>query len=435
VPSDPADTRSSAGRPLWWAAGLALSLIAAVTVFLVVRGGPETVVLPSDRTSAGASGAHGADTRADAAAALLEKLADRLQRGSRQQVVALAAPGDADAARELTTLRANVRSLRIQDLSLRYVDEDEARLTADQERAFGDRAWVGDVQLVWRLRGFDAHDSRMEIALTFVETQNGAAFVSARGESGDAVPLWMLEDLAVRRSSRSLVLIPRGDRPARFSRLADQAVTDVRKVLPGWRGRLVVEVPGDEQELSRALGAEQDTYGGIAAVTTTVDGSLSPDAPVHIFVNPHVFDPLGPRGSQIVMSHEATHVATGAAISSMPTWLLEGFADYVALAHVDLPVSVTASQVLAEVRKDGPPARLPGKTEFDPQNKALGASYEAAWLACRLLGEKYGEKQLIAFYRASDRDGSTTAPFQALLGTDQRTFTRAWKGYLRQLAR
>ena len=31
------------------------------------------------------------------------------------------------------------------------------------------------------------------------------------------------------------------------------------------------------------------------------------------------------------MSHEATHVATDATFASMPTWLLEGFADFVAL--------------------------------------------------------------------------------------------------------
>ena len=42
-------------------------------------------------------------------------------------------------------------------------------------------------------------------------------------------------------------------------------------------------------------------------------------------------------------------MATGAAVSSSPTWLLEGFADYVALADVDLPVSLSASQILGEV--------------------------------------------------------------------------------------
>ena len=221
---------------------------------------------------------------------------------------------------------------------------------------------------------------------------------------------------------------------ARFSRLADRAVTDVRKVLPAWRGRLVVEVPRDERGLGHVLGAEPDDYSGIAAVTTTVDGSVNPQSPVHIFVNPRVFDPLGPQGSQIVMSHEATHVATGAAVSKMPTWLLEGFADFVALDHVDLPVSVTASQALASVRKKGPPAQLPGADAFDPKNTTLGASYEAAWLACRLLGERYGEKKLIAFYRAANQAGSTTGPFRTVLGTDQASFTRAWRAYLRSLA-
>ncbi len=273
--------------------------------------------------------------------------------------------------------------------------------------------------------------SSREVALTLVETPRGAAFVSARSDSSEASPLWLLDRLTVRRTARSLVAVAGTADPGRFSALADQAVVDVRKVLTSWRGRLVVEVPDDEEELGRVLGSEPGAYGGIAAVTTTADGSLTPDAPVHIFVNPKVFDPLGPRGSQIVMSHEATHVATGAAVSSMPTWLLEGFADYVALDHVDLPVSVTASQILARVRKEGPPIRLPGKTEFDPQNQALGASYESAWLACRLLGERYGERRLIAFYRAADRAGSTVEPFRTLLGTDQRAFTRSWRAYLR----
>jgi hypothetical protein len=415
-------------------------VVAAVGVAALVRG-PQDAVLPSGPSvssgapgTAGSGGDEAADTRGDAAAALLGRLTDALEDGSGADVRALAAPGYADASRELATLRANVRSLGIVELSMRYVDEDGARITSDEERAFGDRAWVADVQLGWRVRGFDAAQSRREVALTLTETPQGAAFVSARVDTGGAAPLWLLDRLTVRRTARSLVALSGNGGAGRFSGLADQAVVDVRKVLPAWRGRLVVEVPGDEQQLGRVLGSAPGAYGGIAAVTTTADGSLSPDAPVHIFVNPRVFDPLGPRGSQIVMSHEATHVATGAAVSSMPTWLLEGFADYVALDHVDLPVSVTASQILARVRKDGPPPRLPGKTEFDPQNQALGASYESAWLACRLLGERYGEKRLIAFYRAADREGSTAGPFRTLLDTDQRAFTRTWRDYLRQLA-
>ena len=40
----------------------------------------------------------------------------------------------------------------------------------------------------------------------------------------------------------------------------------------------------------------------------------------------------------------------------MPLWLLEGFADYVALRDVDLPIATTAGQIIEQVRRDGPPA-------------------------------------------------------------------------------
>jgi hypothetical protein len=97
-------------------------------------------------------------------------------------------------------------------------------------------------------------------------------------------------------------------------------------------------------------------------------------------------------------------------------------------------VSVTASQILAQVRKEGPPRALPGQDDFDARNKVLGATYESAWLACRLLGEKYGERRLIEFYEATEAAGSATDPFRDVLGTDEKTFTRSWTRYLRQLA-
>jgi hypothetical protein len=80
------------------------------------------------------------------------------------------------------------------------------------------------------------------------------------------------------------------------------------------------------------------------------------------------------------------------------------------------------------------PRHLPGKAEFDTANTALGASYESAWLACRLIGERYGEAKMIAFYRRAERDSSTDQAFRDVLGTDQKAFTREWQAYLRRLA-
>ncbi len=426
-----------------------LSALVAVGAYVALRDGRQEAVLPPDAPSAAGSatgdgdGSQGAATdpegaRADAASALLVRLQAALRSRAPEAAVAavdLAAPGDPDARRELRTLWSNVRRLRVVGLSLRYVDEAPERAPASA----GAGAWVADVEVRWRLAGYDRREARVETAVTVASTGGGAAYVTARGGHGGATPLWLLGRVRVDRGPRALVLTAPGQRPGRFAGLADRAVRDVRRVLPGWRGRLVVEVPSGQRELGRVLGAEDGAYDEIAAVTTTVDGTSTAGAPTHVFVNPRVFDPLGPNGSRIVMSHEATHVATGAATSSMPTWLLEGFADYVALAHAGLPPSVAASQVLRRVRDDGAPRHLPGAHEFDPRNTALGASYESAWLACRLLAETYGERRLVAFYRAADRasrpgaGGGAVAPF-ADLGTTRRAFTRAWRASLERLA-
>ena len=177
------------------------------------------------------------------------------------------------------------------------------------------------------------------------------------------------------------------------------------------------------------------TYDQIAAVTTSADGSTAPDSPVHIFVNPDVFGTLRPTGAQVVMSHEATHVATDAWDARMPLWLLEGFADYVALRDVDLPVSRSAAQIIAEVRKDGPPRHLPGAGEFGTRTPNLGATYESAWLICRLLAERGGEPALVSFYRAVDAGQSVGAALEASFGLSTAELTEEWRSLLSGLAR
>lgn len=404
-----------------------LLVAVGATVPLVRRPDPGQPTGPSGASASPGPGPGRVDARSAAAAPLLQRLASRLERGSRGQVVALAAP---DGRRELATLRHNVRVLRMTGLSLRYVPSVRRRLPLRH-------SWVGTVRVRWRLPGTDPAASRTSVPMTFRQVAGSTRFVTARAASDAAVPLWLLDRVSVARTPRSVVIAvaaPGDGSTARFSRLADRAVADVRTVLRRWRGRVVVEVPRDQHQLTRVLGARRGAYSAIAAVTTTADDSLSRRAPVHVFVNRRVFDPLGDRGSQIVLSHEATHVAMGAALSPMPVWLLEGFADYVAFAHVDLPVSRTASQVIARVRRSGVPDHLPGQVEFAPDNPGLGASYESAWLACRLIAQRYGERRLVAFYRASDRASATGAAFRQVLGTDQRTFTRAWRDDLRRLA-
>ena len=126
-------------------------------------------------------------------------------------------------------------------------------------------------------------------------------------------------------------------------RRVERGIDVVRSVLPGRIGPVVVEVPASTGDLDETLGVQPGTYAGIAAVTAPVGSAADEDGPVHVFVNPDVTSGLRRAGAQVVMSHELVHVATDAARSDLAPWLLEGFADYVALHDVDLPLSTTAA--------------------------------------------------------------------------------------------
>jgi hypothetical protein len=399
-------------------------------VFAVLLGLAVVVFLRDDDSAPGSDPSPRPAARMDLAAVALSDLVAAVDGRDPSAAEKLADPADQDARSRLGDIVANAEALHVADFSLRILDEDVAATAA-----LPSGQWSAAVQTAWRFAGFDVDAGQAEVTFTFAQDGDRAVLVDVGG--GDRrTPLWLTVPLRVHRDAGTLVLVDGSARVLeRYARLADRAVPVVRRVLPGWRRGLVVEVPASPEALDETLGAEPGEYAGIAAVTTTVDGSLAPSAPVHVFVNPDVFGSLKAEGAQVVMSHEVTHVATDAVRSRTPLWLLEGFADYVALRDVDLPLSVTAGQIIREVRKDGAPLRLPGAPEFDTQTTHLGSAYEAAWLACRLLAETGGEQDLVGLYRRASRGDAVDAVLRDLYGFGEKEFTRRWRSELEALAR
>ncbi|MDF1603019.1 hypothetical protein [Nocardioides sp. YIM 152315] len=413
------DQPRRAGRPRWWVAGLMLCVLVAAALVGWSATRDDTYVAPTPRAARPSVEPVEAGTTLTAfEQAVIGHDSDAARE--------LAPEGDAAAADRLAALVTNAEALRVTDFTVRYVDDDGAPT--------GEGEWTAAVDVTWRFRGFDRVSARAEVSAHLVDDGDRVALTGFGGVRRVS-PVWLSGPVDVRRTPATLVLVAEGAGDAdRYAARAEAAVPAVRRVLPDWRRGLVVEVPGSAQALEQALRATAGDYDQIAAVTTAADGSAAPQSAVHVFANPDVFGGLRPTGAQVVMSHEATHVATGAWDSRAPLWLLEGFADYVALRDVDLPVERSAAQIIAAVRRSGPPRTLPDAAAFGARTPRLGATYESAWLACRLVAEEAGEDALVAFYRAVDRGRSVGSALVAASGLTVAQLTGEWRDYLVGLA-
>jgi hypothetical protein len=405
-------------RRRWLVAASALLLLVVAAVTFLVTRDDDYLASPDVGTRPDAEPAE--------AARALRTLQDAVTDRDPESAATLA--GDSsDGADLLRTVVANAESLDIADFTLRYVDETSS--TSDEG------AWTAAVDMTWRFSGFDREPVREEVLVAFDATGPGAT-VTGIGGGDRRTPLWLTAPLEVRRNAESLVLVAGSAEDAdRYAGQAAAAVPAVRAVLPAWPGGLVVEVPGSAEALDAMLAADPGTYADIAAVSATVDGNLTPTSPAHVFVNPELYRELGLVGEQVVMTHEATHIATEAPVTSgMPLWLLEGFADYVALRGTDLPMSKAAGQIIAQVRADGVPDALPGPAEFDATATHLGAAYEAAWLACLVVEDLAGEEALVRVYDDVRRGRAVGAALRSSAGIDEAELTGRWRDRLETLA-
>jgi hypothetical protein len=413
----PPDGRRTTRRPRWAVAVATGAVLAAVGTAGLLATGDEQ---PDFEVAVPATVSDVVDPAG--AARALGDLERALKTGNAE--LAAAAASGPEAEELLRALTANATEARIVDVSLRYVD------------ALGplsdDEVWPAAVAVEWRYDGFDRAPASTETVIRFA---GGDGEVGIAGVGGDTLrtPVWMSGPLTVRRGADSLVLIADESDADRYERLARKAVPAVSRVVTDWEGRLVVEVPANRDALERALDVEPGYYQQIAAVTGTADGSIAEDAPVHVFVNPEVFDILGASGQEVVLQHETAHVAGDGPTSRAPTWLVEGFADYVALRDTDLPLSVTAAQIRDQVRAKGPPDALPGPEDFDTRGPHLGAVYESAWLACVVLAERAGDQAFLEFYEDVSAGEPVSRELRRSFGWSTGELARAWRKRLSNL--
>jgi hypothetical protein len=300
------------------------------------------------------------------------------------------------------------------------------------------------VRLSYQLAGTETTVDR-EQYLTVVPRRDGWLVSSdsdgaAEGYDTDR-DLWDLGPVRELRGDSSVVVADtQGLTTPQLRRIADEADLAVRDVDDVWTGewsrRPLVVVPRTQQDMATLIDSDGDGLAQIAAVTTgSFESGMSRGD--RIVINPAAWVTLGQVGRRVVLTHEMTHVATRAtSVQAPPIWLSEGFADYVAYQATPVPTTIVASDILDDVRDGNMPKHLPNDADFDASRGDIAAAYESAWLACRMVAERYGEKKLVTLYSSLVDSSGPGWPQESVdvLGIGQKQITQDWKAYLRQKA-
>ncbi|MER5222788.1 hypothetical protein [Streptomyces flaveus] len=371
-------------------------------------------------------------TGSDAAAADVQRLLDRRARAvlddSESAYVATQEPsGERAAAR---TEFERLRALPLASWSYRVTGFHRS----------GDRA-MADADLRYRIAGYDKAPLVTARTLSLGRADGRWYVASDRPAEDAGEQLWEQGAVEAVRGERSLVLgVGQTTKALRgYAELADRAVPAVREAWgEEWSGRVVVLVPKSLEEMAELLGAPASGYRGIAAVTTGETGGEAQAPADRIVVNPDAYAVLGDFGRQVVLTHETTHVATRAqTTAATPLWLSEGYADWVGYRGTGRAPAQVAPELRDAVREGRMPGGLPADKDFEFGGEAggLAQAYEAGWMACRLIAERWGEVRLGEFYRAvgahGTREGAVQTAMREVLDTTPDKFTERWRAYLR----
>ncbi|QFG25796.1 hypothetical protein [Actinomadura sp. WMMB 499] len=410
----------------------ALALGAGGAVLLAAGGAGLLPDVPDARTgaagsepgrTAGAARAAGPFEPARAAAVLARRAA-AVRSGDRAAFLATVADAPAEFRAAEARRFDNLRRLPLGGWREELADPRPAA-DADADEV------VVRVRTRYRFRGFDDGDAARVRHLAFAP-RSGAWAVTGDGSGHgffDDGAIWDAGPLTAVRGRACLVV---GDTTGLddLASLLDAAVPAVTAVVgTGWARRAVLLAPADPG-LAGDLADSRTDVASFAALAAVTPGPGEGPGRDRVVVSPATFGRLNDLGRRVVLTHELTHVATGGARDgTTPLWLIEGFADYVGYRGTGVDVRAAAAELRREVAAGRPPARLPAADAFAGGARRLSQAYQEAWLACRMIAERYGEATLVRFYRAAGRTPLTTALRDAL-GLTPARFTALWRDHL-----
>lgn len=396
------------------------------------------------RPTAPGSGGAVATTPAAAARVLLARRADAVLHHDRAAFLSTVDPGQPALRTTQGRLFDSLAKVPLSAWSYRLDPSSGLSVTGARLARYHGEVWAAEADLSYALRGGDPTPTDRPQYLTFVRRGRSWYYASEDDFAAEGKPswrgIWDYGPVVVARTPDSLVLAhpAHAEQAAALAQDVQQAIPEVNAVWgTGWARRVVTLLPDSVDEMTRLIGGNLD-LAHIAAVATA--DYTDPDSGVvrgqRVVVNPTTLATLGTVAGQVVLRHEITHVATRAETgAATPTWLAEGFADYVGYRNSGVPVHLAARDLRAEVRAGTLPLTLPAYKDFSGANPRLSAVYQESWMACRLIARDAGEAGLVRFYRLVGRGAGNPIAvvdraLRAVLGIGYDDFVVSWRAEL-----
>ncbi|MFT4164634.1 MAG: hypothetical protein QM650_05280 [Microlunatus sp.] len=415
---------------------LGVALIVSVAMLYLLSGCSPP---PRSSTAESQSAEINAADRTAAAQTTVDAFVAAARRGDRAAAAAVVSSRDDGFSGRAAVWAANLARLDWSRLTW-TVQSAQGALNDARQQVLGGRAWVQEVTIEWAYRG-ETGVSSESVWLTFVaDPQSATVVAKLAGDTDDPtgvtpIPLWLQQPVRLYRSGSVLVLTnsTTADRWAAEARRAQQAVA--RRVAAADRdqgGVLVLEVPQSRAVFERTVGVSPGSYATVAAAAWPM-GPDTTHAPIHVVVNPEAAGRLTELGRNVLLTHEAVHVAVRSPGSPTPTWLVEGYADQIAYDTWPAGREPALRSISRSVREHGVPDQWPAERDFTPDAENLDLAYDLAWSAVHSIAADRGSAALNRFYAAVDA-GKTIDEAARTIGTTESALGKQWRADLKGLA-
>ncbi|MEV6282787.1 hypothetical protein [Kribbella sp. NPDC051770] len=390
-------------RALWTAGVAVLAVGAAAVSWAVARPGaaPSGVGTPTPVPTPSASETSEVSELEAQVDAALKARAAALLGGKLPAFLGQLDPANAKLRGRQQQQFTNLRKIGLRSLTYRR----EGGWVPEPQAQHGANAYAFRIMMLVQVNGIDTTPRYVPLGYTFAERNGRWLLVddddlAAESDRGKTHEPWDLGPLEVVRGPGVLVVVPPSEKAngRRLVREARVAVPAVRAATRRSQAGILVVALGD----NRSFDAEWQTGGHPAAAIAVRNYTpIDTEATQFKVTGSRIVIHPGQRAEadRYLLAHEFTHAALSPLGHGAPTWLVEGFAEYVEM-------KLTADEGLTEwladhrrtIRREGLPKLkvlpIDGVFHGDYDEQSYGVS----WLIVEHLVTTYGLPRVNAFY-------------------------------------